>query len=199
MKNFKEDGTVYDTNNQAVGIGKIENGVVTITFYDEYVTKNANGSPINGHVVFDGKASDMQIPSDQKTTITFNDKCSSTITIKQDYNKKGDIHTQKSTGNYDLEKGTVEYTVKVWSTYGTAGHPVQLEDIMTDIKLDRTKNITVVKNGSTPAGIETLSYKPDDKGFTGTLPALDKGEYYELTYWGVLLSLIHISEPTRRS
>ncbi len=59
---------------------------------------------------------------------------------------------------------------------------------MTDIKLDRTKNITVVKNGSTPASIETLSYKPDDKGFTSTLPALDKGEYYELTYWGVLPS-----------
>ena len=188
LKNFKEDGTVYDTNNQAVGIGKIENGVVTITFYDEYVTKNANGSPINGHVVFDGKASDMQIPSDQKTTITFNDKCSSTITIKQDYNKKGDLHTQKSTGDYNLEEGTVKYTVKVWSTYGTAGHSVQLEDIMTDIKLDRTKNITVVKNGSTPASIETRSYKPDDKGFTGTLPALDKGEYYELTYWGVLPS-----------
>ena len=188
LKNFKENGTVYDTNNKAVGIGKIENGVVTITFYDAYVTMNANGSPINGYVVFDGKASDMQIPSDQETTIKFNDKCSSKITIKQDYNKKGDIHTQKSTGNYDLEKGTVEYTVKVWSTYGTAGHPVQLEDIMTDIKLDRTKNITVVKNGSTPASIETLSYKPDDKGFTSTLPALDKGEYYELTYWGVLPS-----------
>ena len=188
LKNFKENGTVYDTNNKAVGIGKIENGVVTITFYDAYVTMNANGSPINGYVVFDGKASDMQIPSDQETTIKFNDKCSSKITIKQDYNKKGDIHTQKSTGNYDLEKGTVEYTVKVWSTYGTAGHPVQLEDIMTDIKLDRTKNITVVKNGSTPASIETLSYKPDDKGFTSTLPALDKGENYELTYWGVLPS-----------
>ena len=188
LKNFKENGTVYDTNNKAVGIGKIENGVVTITFYDAYVTMNANGSPINGYVVFDGKASDMQIPSDQETTIKFNDKCSSKITIKQDYNKKGDIHTQKSTGNYDLEKGTVEYTVKVWSIYGTAGHPVQLEDIMTDIKLDRTKNITVVKNGSTPASIETLSYKPDDKGFTSTLPALDKGEYYELTYWGVLPS-----------
>lgn len=186
LKNFKEDGTVYDTNNQAVGIGKIENGVVTITFYDEYVTKNANGSPINGHVVFDGTASEMEIPSDQKTTITFNDKCSSTITIKQDYTKKGDLHTQKSIGESDLAKGTVKYTVKVWSTYGTADHPVHLEDIMTDIKLDRTKNITVVKNGSTPASIETLSYKPDDKGFTGTLPALDKGEYYELTYWGVL-------------
>ena len=188
LKNFKENGTVYDNNNKAVGIGKIENGVVSITFYDEYVTMNAGGSPINGHVVFDGKASDMQIPSDQKYTITFNDKCSSTITIKQDYNKKGDIHTQKSISDSNLANGTVMYTVKVWSTYGTAGHPVQLEDIMTDIKLDRTKNITVVKNGSTPASIETLFYKPDDKGFIGTLPALDKGEYYELTYWGVLPS-----------
>ena len=186
LKNFKEDGTVYDNNNQAVGIGKIENGVVTITFYDEYVTKNANGSPINGHVVFDGTASEMEIPSDQKTTITFNDKCSSTITIKQDFTKKGDLHTQKSTGESDLAKGTVKYTVKVWSTYGTANHPVHLEDIMTDIKLDRTQDIKVAKNGGTPVTIDALSYKAGDMGFTGTLPALDKGEYYELTYWGVL-------------
>lgn len=186
LKNFKENGTVYDNNNKAVGIGKIENGVVTITFYDEYVTMNANGSPINGHVVFDGTASDMQIPSDQETTIKFNDKCSSKITIKQDYNKKGDIHTQKSFSDSNLANGTVKYTVKVWSTYGTAGHPVQLEDIMTDIKLDKTQGIKVVKKDGTSAGINDLSYKADDKGFTGTLPALGENEYYELTYWGIL-------------
>lgn len=188
LKNFKENGTVYDTNNKAVGIGKIENGVVTITFYDAYVTMNANGSPINGYVVFDGKASDMQIPSDQETTIKFNDKCSSKITIKQDYNKKGDIHTQKSTSDYDLENGTVKYTVKVWSQYGTAGHSVQLDDTMTNIQLDKAKSITVKKSDGTSTAIEKLAYKADNMGFTGTLPALDKGEYYELTYWGVLPS-----------
>ena len=188
LKNFKEDGTVYDINNQAVGIGKIENGVVTITFYDAYVAMNDRGSPITGYVVFDGMASDMEIPSDQKKTITFNDNCSSTITIKQDYNKKGDIHTQKSTGSYDLEKGTVEYTVKVWSTYGTAGHPVQLDDTMTNIQLDTTKKITVKKSDNTSPDIENLVYKTDNMGFTGTLPALGEGQYYELTYWGVLPS-----------
>lgn len=186
LKNFKENGTVYDNDNKAVGTGKIENGAVYITFYDDYVQKNAGGSPINGYVAFDGKAYEMEIPSDQKTTITFNDKYSSTITIKQDYSKKGDIHTQKSTGRYDLENGTVEYTVKVWSQYGTADHPIQLEDIMTDIKLDTAKGITVVKNDGTPASINDLFYKADDKGFTGTLPALGENEYYELTYWGVL-------------
>lgn len=188
LKNFKENGTVYDTNNKAVGIGKIENGVVTITFYDAYVTMNANGSPINGYVVFDGKASDMQIPSDQETTIKFNDKCSSKITIKQDYNKKGDIHTQKSISDSNLANGTVMYTVKVWSQYGTAGHSVQLDDTMTNIQLDKTKSITVKKSDGTSTAIEKLAYKPDDKGFTGTLPALGENEYYELTYWGVLPS-----------
>ena len=188
LKKFTENGTVYDNDNKAVGTGKIENGAVYITFYEDYVQKNAGGSPIIGYVAFDGKASQMEIPSDQKTTITFNDKCSSTITIKQDYNKKGDIHTQKSTGRYDLENGTVEYTVKVWSTYGTAGHPVQLDDTMTNIQLDTTKNITVKKNGGTSLNIENLAYKTDNMGFTGKLPALDKDEYYELTYWGVLPS-----------
>lgn len=189
LKNFKEAGYVRDTSSgKTIGVGKIENGVVSITFYDAYVEMNAKGSPIYGSVAFDGKASEMEITYDQETTIKFNESHSSTIIIKKDSKTYGDLHTQKSTGNYDLEKGTVEYIVKVWSTYGTAGHPVQLEDIMTDIKLDRTKNITVVKNGSTPARIETLSYKPDDKGFTGTLPALGEDEYYELTYWGMLPS-----------
>lgn len=189
LKNFKEAGYVRDTSSgKTIGVGKIENGVVSITFYDAYVEMNAKGSPIYGSVAFDGKASEMEITYDQETTIKFNESHSSTIIIKKDSKTYGDLHTQKSIIDSDLANGTVKYTVKVWSTYGTAGHPVQLEDIMTDIKLDRTKNITVVKNGSTPASIETLSYKPDDKGFTGTLLALDKGEYYELTYWGVLPS-----------
>lgn len=189
LKNFKEAGYVRDTSSgKTIGVGKIENGVVSITFYDAYVEMNAKGSPIYGSVAFDGKASEMEITYDQETTIKFNESHSSTIIIKKDSKTYGDLHTQKSIIDSDLANGTVKYTVKVWSTYGTAGHPVQLEDIMTDIKLDRTKNITVVKNGSTPASIETLSYKPDDKGFTGTLPALGEDEYYELTYWGMLPS-----------
>lgn len=59
---------------------------------------------------------------------------------------------------------------------------------MTDIKLDTAKGITVVKKDGTPANINGLTYKADDKGFTGTLPALGEDEYYELTYWGVLPS-----------
>ena len=47
--------------------------------------------------------------------------------------------------------------------------------------------ITVVKKDGTPANINGLTYKADDKGFTGTLPALGEDEYYELTYWGCLL------------
>lgn len=186
LKNFKEEGYVTNSNGATIGYGKIENGVVSITFYDKYVAMNADGSPITGTVAFDGKASEMQITHDQETTIKFNESHSSTITIKQEYSKKGDLHTQKSTSNYDLANGTVEYTVKVWSTYGTAGNPVQLDDIMTDIKLDRTKNITVVKKDGTSASINDLSYKLDDKGFTGTLPALGANEYYDLTYWGIL-------------
>lgn len=59
---------------------------------------------------------------------------------------------------------------------------------MTDIKLDRTQSITVVKKDGSSASIDNLTYETDDKGFTGTLPALGADEYYELTYWGVLPS-----------
>lgn len=187
LKNFKEAGYVRDTSSgKTISVGKIENGVVSITFYDEYVQMNAKGSPIYGSVAFDGKASEMEITYDQETTIKFNESHSSTIIIKKDSKKYGDLHTQKSTGQFDLEKGTVEYTVKVWSDYGTADNPVDLKDIMTEIKLDRTQDIKVVKSDNTPVSIGSLTYNTDDKGFTGTLPALGAGESYELTYWGIL-------------
>lgn len=188
LQNFTEEGTVYNSLKEAVGFGKVENGYVSITFYDAYVQKNANGSEISGSLAFDGEAKEMNIKHDTVTTIQFNKSHSSTITIKKDYNKKGDIHTSKQASDYNPETGTVKYIVKVWSQYGTADHPIQLEDIMTDIKLDTAKGITVVKNDGTPASINDLSYKADDKGFTGTLPALGENKYYELTYLGVLPS-----------
>ena len=189
LKNFKEAGYVRDTSTgKTIGVGKIENGVVSITFYDEYVQMNAKGSPIYGSVAFDGKASEMEITYDQETTIQFNESHSSTIIIKKDSKKYGDLHTQKYTSDPDFANGTVKYTVKVWSTYGTADHPVTLDDIMTNIQLDTAKGITVVKKDGTSASIHDLSYKDGDKGFTGTLPALGEDEYYELTYWGMLPS-----------
>lgn len=189
LKNFKEAGYVRDTSTgKTIGVGKIENGVVSITFYDEYVQMNAKGSPIYGSVAFDGKASEMEITYDQETTIQFNESHSSMIIIKKDSKKYGDLHTQKSIIDSDLANGTVKYTVKVWSTYGTADHPVTLDDIMTNIQLDTAKGITVVKKDGTSASINDLSYKAGDKGFTGTLPALGEDEYYELTYWGMLPS-----------
>lgn len=186
LKNFKEEGYVTDSNGKTIGYGRIVNGVVSITFYDEYVTMNASGSPINGTVAFDGKASEMHITHDKETTIKFNESHSSTITIKQDYNKKGDLHTQKSTSDYDLANGTVKYTVKVWSQYGTANHPVQLNDIMTNIQLDTTKGITVTKNTYTSVDNHNLTYTSGNMGFYGQLPALGANEYYDLTYWGIL-------------
>ena len=186
LKNFKEEGYVTNSNGATIGYGKIENGVVSITFYDKYVAMNAEGSPITGTVAFDGKASEMQITHDQETTIKFNESHSSKITIKQDYNKKGDIHTQKSTSDYDLANGTVKYTVKVWSTYGTAGNPVRLDDIMTNIQLDTTKGITVTKNTYTSVDSRTLVCQTGNMGFYGQLPALGVNEYYDLTYWGIL-------------
>lgn len=189
LKNFKEAGYVRDTSSgKTIGVGKIENGVVSITFYDEYVQMNAKGSPIYGSVAFDGKASEMEITYDQETTIKFNESHSSTIIIKKDSKTYGDLHTQKSIIDSDLANGTVKYTVKVWSTYGTAGHPVTLDDIMTNIQLDTTKGITVTKNTYTSVDSSSLTYTSGNKGFTGTLPALGEDEYYELTYWGMLPS-----------
>lgn len=39
LKNFKENGIVYNSSKEAVGVGKVEGGYVSITFYDAYVQK----------------------------------------------------------------------------------------------------------------------------------------------------------------
>ena len=39
LKNFTENGIVYNSSKEAVGVGKVEGGYVSITFYDAYVQK----------------------------------------------------------------------------------------------------------------------------------------------------------------
>ena len=186
LNSFTEEGIVYDTDGNAVGYGKVENGQVTITFYDDYVKKNAEGSVINGSLTFSGKAEEVKIPLETETEIKFNDKCSSVITINQGKDQMGDIHTQKSYSDYDLENGTVKYTVKVWSNHGTADNEIELDDTMKNFVLDTAQGITVVKSDGSTETISDLAYKDGSTGFTGKLPALKAGEYYELTYWGKL-------------
>ena len=180
LKDFSDEGYVLDkTETKKVGYYKIENGVVSITFEKDFAEKNASGSPIEGWLKFSSKAEKIKTGEDNKTDIKFSDKNEFNFEIKQPEEEKGDINVTKSASNVNEENGTVEYTVRVKSTYGTNSE-VTLKDIMTDINL--YGEVEIRKAGQTIIDGITITNNSDNKGFTATLPQMNAGEEYTITY-----------------
>lgn len=105
--------------------------------------------------------------------------------------KKSDIKTEKSAAAEVVEKGDktyFKYTVKVSSQNGTAGQPVTIDDVITNLynltgSYD-TDSFKLTKKDGTEVDLEgKLTFASDGKSFKiENLDSLDKGEFYELTY-----------------
>lgn len=105
--------------------------------------------------------------------------------------KKSDIKTEKSAAAEVVEKGDktyFKYTVKVSSQNGTAGQPVTIDDVITNLynltgSYD-TDSFKLTKKDGTEVDLEgKLTFADDGKSFKiENLAALGKDEYYELTY-----------------
>lgn len=105
--------------------------------------------------------------------------------------KKSDIKTEKSAAAEVVEKGDktyFKYTVKVSSKNGTAGQPVTIDDVITNLynltgSYDEN-SFTLTKKDGTKVDLEgKLTFASDGKSFKiENLAALGKDEYYELTY-----------------
>lgn len=105
--------------------------------------------------------------------------------------KKSDIKTDKSAAAEVVEKGDktyFKYTVKVSSENGTAGQPVTIDDVITSLynltgSYDTGSFKLTKKDGTEVDLTGKLTFASDGKSFKiENLPALDKGEFYELTY-----------------
>lgn len=105
--------------------------------------------------------------------------------------KKSDIKTKKTAAAEVVEKGGktyFKYTVKVSSENGTAGQPVKIDDVITNLynltgSYDKD-SFELTKNDGTKVDLtDKLTFASDGKSFEiGNLESLDKGEFYELTY-----------------
>lgn len=105
--------------------------------------------------------------------------------------KKSDIKTEKSAAAEVVEKGDktyFKYTVKVSSKNGTAGQPVTIDDVITNLynltgSYDEN-SFTLTKKDGTKVDLEgKLTFASDGKSFKiENLAALGQDEYYELTY-----------------
>lgn len=104
--------------------------------------------------------------------------------------KKSDIKTEKKAAAEVVEKGDktyFKYTVKVSSKNGTAGQPVTIDDVITNLynltgSYD-TDSFKLTKDGVDVMPTGGPEIASDGKSFKiKNLPALGKDEYYELTY-----------------
>ena len=180
-----DSGIVYDNDGAAVGTYTIEtSGSISITFYDEYVTKNASGSRINGRIAFTSSVSALNGDAGEDIKIPFKDEI--TLHVKGNY---GDIEVKKSAENVATIDGTLDYRIVVSSEGGT-GDAVILTDTMTDV-------LPVIPDGSSLADVlcvtdqddhtitvasDMVTYDASAGSFVLTLPALSESGSYTVTY-----------------
>lgn len=108
--------------------------------------------------------------------------------------KNSDIKTEKSAAAEVVEKGDrtyFKYTVKVSSKNGTAGQPVTIDDVITNLyNLTGSYNkesFTLTKNGTDSVSLnKKITFAKNSEGKDTfeikDLDALGQDEYYELTY-----------------
>lgn len=105
--------------------------------------------------------------------------------------KKSDIKTEKSAAAEVVEKGDktyFKYTVKVSSENGTAGQPVTIDDVITNLynltgSYDENSFKLTKKDGAVVDLTDKLTFASNGKSFKiEELEALGKDDYYELTY-----------------
>lgn len=105
--------------------------------------------------------------------------------------KNSDIKTDKTAAAEVVEKGNktyFKYTVKVSSKNGTAGQPVTIDDVITNLynltgSYDENSFTLTKKDGADVDLTGKLTFADGGKSFKiENLAALGKDEYYELTY-----------------
>lgn len=180
----KVTADIYDEKDPSRVIGHLNvntDGLAVITFdkvqgfdYKDPFTATIN---VSGYIV----ASDTGTSED----ISFSD--GTHFILK----KKSDIKTDKSVAAEVVEKGKktyFKYTVKVSSKNGTAGQPVTIDDVITNLhnltgSYDENSFKLTKKDGTEVDLTGKLTFASDGKSFKiEKLAALGQDEYYELTY-----------------
>lgn len=178
---------IYDENDSARVIGHLNvntDGLAVITFdkvqgfnYKDPFTATIN---VSGYIVAGGTG----------TTEDFSLSDGTHFTLK----KKSDIKTEKKAAAEVVEKGDktyFKYTVKVSSQNGTAGQPVTIDDVITNLSnltgSYDTDSFKLTKNGTDSVSLnKKITFAKNSEGKDTfeikDLDALGQNEYYELTY-----------------
>lgn len=176
---------IYDENDSTKVIGHLNvntDGLAVITFDDgvkgfDYTKAFQATINVSGYIVASGDGATEDFSLSNGTHFTLK--------------KKSDIKTDKSAAAEVVEKGDktyFKYTVKVSSQNGTAGQPVTIDDVITNLSnltgSYDTDSFKLTKKDGTEVDLTgKLTFASDGKSFKiEKLAALGQDEYYELTY-----------------
>ncbi len=162
--------------NTIVGTYSIDtDGKVTFVFNDSYVEKNANGSKIDADLTFTASVDSSGTEDGGTVPIAFTDEIK--VDLEVEKAETGDLTVNKSVSSNNYSDGYITYTVTVSSTEGTAGE-ITLKDVITTSGLD----ITSLSNFTISPELSGFSPNSSTEGFEVTLPKLDAGSTYTITY-----------------
>ena len=172
-------GTVQNSQGEQVGNYTIDgNGLITITFFDEYVKKNVAGTDIIGAISFDSTADKKNFGGGEAGKIDLPFTSDKTISFTIQETVKGDLTVDKQAVAGPDENGVVAYEITVSSKNGTAGNTVDLSDVMRNIKYQG--NLTVTDgNGNS---VSVTAPTEGTESFDLVLPAMNAGDTYKITY-----------------
>lgn len=210
-------GVVYNNNNQAVGTFVVDqSGLVTIT-YDEAFAKKNKTQVVYGNFYFAAKVESDSTEDYETKVYKFNNEVKFTININK--KKDSDLTLAKQASVYNEETGTISYILRATSTNGTGTEIVITDEMVvknhtstsTEVNSDLTQKISLSEmtdlevklrdNGYTrSSNVDTtgrISYDANNK-MVLTLPALQAGENYKITYtYMVPVEIANTSEDLR--
>lgn len=176
---------IYDEDNSTKVIGHLNvntEGLAVITFDDgvkdfDYTKTFKANIYVSGYIVAGGTGTTEEIKISDDTHFILK--------------KNSDIKTEKTAAAEVVEKGDntyFQYTVKVSSQNGTAGQPVTIDDVITNLynltgSYDENSFKLTKKDGAVVDLTGKLTFASNGKSFKiKELEALGKDDYYELTY-----------------
>ena len=177
-------GAVYNTDKNAAGVreevGRYQVDAATNTIYiifsDEYVKNNQLNKAIDASISFNATVENIGTEGDEKEDILFSDKVQIEMEVVEKEDIKGDLDIQKSIASVNGTELT--YEIVVSSKTGTFSSVTLTDEMTGGMKMSGSVKVKD-KNGNT---LFDNSYSPMDSGFAMTLPQMNAGDVYTLTY-----------------
>lgn len=191
IKAVKESsGKVFNDTNEEVGTYSIQaNGLISITFNDDFVDKNAKGQQINGFISFFSSVDSLNTDENGDINLGFNDDLNIDLIVEDKKNNTSDLQVDKEAVYVNSMDGTVDYVIEVTSENGTGSEVILTEIMDARDVLKLVGTIEVKDKDGNSIDIENPPAEGSTR-FTLTLPQMSAGQKYTIKYTAQLVNPI---------